>query len=82
LPHNAPQDGHILLDAKLPNGAGPLQRCDVGTAELALEAPHDLASVEATAWKLCQRAGCADFLDWIDTEKHFAWGEDQSEFLR
>lgn len=42
----------------------------------------EVASIEATAWKLCQRAGCADYLDWIDEEKKFTWGEDQSEFLK
>jgi len=43
---------------------------------------HEIANIDATAWKLCQRAGCADYLDWIDEEKRFIWGEDQSEFLR
>jgi hypothetical protein len=43
---------------------------------------REISSVNATAWKLCQRAGCADYLDWIDEEKRFTWGEDQSEFLR
>jgi hypothetical protein len=43
---------------------------------------QEVASIEATAWKLCQRTGCADYIDWIDEEKKFAWGEDQSEFLR
>ncbi|MGE0151978.1 MAG: hypothetical protein AB7R90_05120 [Reyranellaceae bacterium] len=47
--------------------------------------PHarqEIASVEAVAWQLCRRAGCADYLDWIDAERKFAWGEDQSEFMK
>jgi hypothetical protein len=43
---------------------------------------QEIASIDATGWKLCQRAGCADYLEWIDDEKKFAWGEDQSEFLK
>ena len=43
---------------------------------------QEIASIDAAGWKLCQRTGCADYLEWIDDAKKFAWGEDQSEFLK
>jgi hypothetical protein len=51
-----------------------------GVVPLALSR-YEVSTVVATDWKLCQRARCADFLEWIDEEKKpFPWGEDQSQF--
>jgi hypothetical protein len=45
-------------------------------------ATGELGTVAVTAWKLCQRADCADYVEWMDEEKSFSWGADHSRFLK
>ena len=40
-----------------------------------------LVVVEATSWRACERNGCRDYLDWMESQPTpFPWGEDQSRY--
>lgn len=45
-------------------------------------ATWEVATVAATGWAACQYADCGEYLGWTTEDKSFAWGGDQSRFMR
>lgn len=71
LPNYVLQQGTFLIVAGRSQGK---QKLPQSTAEI--------ATVAATAWKICQTATCGEYLDWMAQEKSYSWGAEHSAFLK